>query len=163
VTRSSTHRVQPPTIARDDSPYRRDFYGWAREQADRIRRRRLDDADLDNIAEELDGLARGEYREMRSYLMRILQHLLKRDHQPSRRTRSWVNSVAIHRAHAAQHLEENPSLRPQLDELVTEAYRLALPYAVRDTKLPRKTFPDRSAYDFQTIVMRDIRLADADE
>ncbi len=123
----STYRMRPPPIAREDSSYRRDFYGWAREQASRLRGGRLNDADLENIAEELDGLARGEYREMRSYLLRVLQHLLKWDHQPSRRTRSWVNSIHIHRAHAAQHLEENPSLRPQLDDLVAEAYKLAIP------------------------------------
>jgi hypothetical protein len=39
--------------------YEREFYSWALEQAELLRVRRLAELDLENLAEEIDGLARG--------------------------------------------------------------------------------------------------------
>ena len=39
--------------------YESDFYAWAMEQAALLRERRLDAADIDNIAEEIESMGRG--------------------------------------------------------------------------------------------------------
>jgi hypothetical protein len=39
--------------------YERDFYSWALEQAALLRARQFAELDLENLAEEIDGLARG--------------------------------------------------------------------------------------------------------
>jgi hypothetical protein len=44
--------------------YESDFYAWAMEQAALLRERRLDAADIDNIAEEIESMGRGEKREL---------------------------------------------------------------------------------------------------
>jgi len=57
--------------------YDRDFYLWAKETAAALREGRVAEADLENIAEEIDGLANRDYRELYSRLRRILEHKLK--------------------------------------------------------------------------------------
>lgn len=61
------------------SAYEVDFYDWCLIQARALRARigTGDDVDWGNIAEELDGLARADHHACRSYLVRIMEHLLK--------------------------------------------------------------------------------------
>ena len=77
--------------------YQRDFYGWALEQAALLRARRLAELDLENLAEEVDGLARAEARELRSRYATLLSHLLKWELQPQRRSQSWAATVVRER------------------------------------------------------------------
>jgi len=57
--------------------YESDFYAWAMEQAALLRARRFDTADIDNIAEEIESMGRGEKRELVNRLAVLLLHLLK--------------------------------------------------------------------------------------
>ena len=57
--------------------YERDFYTWANEQAALIRAGKFDQADIENIAEELETLGRSEARELKSRYRVLLLHLLK--------------------------------------------------------------------------------------
>ena len=43
-----------------------------------------------------------EYDKLESALRVLLMHMLKWDHQPDKRTRSWENTIAIQRSHALQ-------------------------------------------------------------
>ena len=42
--------------------YEQDFYAWANQQASLLRAGRLTDADIANIAEEIESMARSEKR-----------------------------------------------------------------------------------------------------
>lgn len=53
--------------------YEADFVAWLEDQAERARRRELEALDLDNIAEELEGLARSDRREIRNRLTLLLR------------------------------------------------------------------------------------------
>jgi hypothetical protein len=63
--------------------YDRDVLLWSERQANLLRRRAAgeiaNDADLDwlNIAEEIEAVGVSQRRELRSRLIRLLQHLLK--------------------------------------------------------------------------------------
>ena len=57
--------------------YEDDFVAWLEDQAGRARRGETEDLDLENIAEELEGMARSDRREIRSRLALLLTHLLK--------------------------------------------------------------------------------------
>src|SRR5215207_6482370 len=119
--------ARPADILHDEAPtdrlaYENDLYSWALHQSRLIQEGRLAEADLANIAEELADLGRSEYRELRSALARVIQHLLKWDFQADKRSASWRNSIEVHRVHARQTLHENPGLRHKLDEIVTGAY-----------------------------------------
>lgn len=139
--------------------YEADVYSWALHQAELLREGRLAEADVANIAEEILDVGRSEYRELRSALARVIQHLLKWDFQPERRSPSWRNSIRVQRLHARQTLNENPGLRHKLDDILAEAYEMGVAYVVEDTGLDIEALPTRSPYDYDTIMTREISLS----
>jgi Domain of unknown function DUF29 len=66
-----------------------DFHAWLLEQASALRNQQYDRVDWQNLAEQLDSMARAERRELRSRLTTLLAHLLKWRYQAKRRSRSW--------------------------------------------------------------------------
>ena len=121
--------------------YNRDFYAWAQEQAALLRAGRLSEADVANIAEEIESMGRSEKRELVSRLTVLLTHLLKWHGQPDRRGRSWRLTIATQRIQLADHLADNPSLKPMLPEALAHGYRVALLDAQRETGLDEGAFP----------------------
>ena len=77
--------------------YDADFYGWANEQAALLREGRLNEADIENIAEEIESMGRSEKRELVSRLAVLLTHLLKWRYQPGGRGSSWRASIVVQR------------------------------------------------------------------
>jgi hypothetical protein len=57
--------------------YERDYYTWALEQGQALRAYSTEALDWENLAEELEGLARTEARELRCRLEVLLRHLLR--------------------------------------------------------------------------------------
>ena len=132
--------------------YESDLYAWANEQAALLRAGRFAAADMDNIAEEIEALARTEKRELISRLAVVLLHLLKWRFQSEKKTRSWELSIEEHRRQLAIHLRENPSLKSHVSEAMADGYYLALVRAQRQTGLPRKTFPPTCPFTLQQIL-----------
>jgi len=128
--------------------YDTDFYAWANEQAALLRAGRLAEADVENIAEEIESMGKSERRELISRLGVLLHHLLKWRHQPELRGRSWSLTIEHQRLRLARHLAENPSLKSQLDAVMAEAYEDARVDAERETHLPRSTFPADCPFTF---------------
>ena len=122
--------------------YDRDFYAWSRQQAELLRKGKLADADIEHIAEEIDSMGRTEKRELTSRLSVLLLHLLKWRYQPEKRSPSWEASVRVQRNRLADHLDDNPSLKPVLPNALASAYRDASLEAVAETGLPSATFPE---------------------
>src|SRR5437764_12038298 len=77
--------------------YERDFYSWLMEQARHVRDGRWDALDRDNLAEEIESLGREQFNKLESALRVLMTHMLKWDHQPSRRSRSWSLSIEAQR------------------------------------------------------------------
>jgi hypothetical protein len=120
--------------------YDQDFYAWTQEQAGLLREAKLDQADILNIAEEIESMGRAEKRELTSRLTILLLHLLKWQHQPSHRGASWRASIANARDDIADHLDDNPSLRATFPAAVTAAYRRARRQAAAETGLEESLF-----------------------
>ncbi len=121
--------------------YDSDFFAWSREQAELLRSGKLALADIENIAEEIESMGRTEKRELVSRLSVLLLHLLKWRYQPGKRGPSWEASIRVQRNRLADHLDDNPSLKPLLPQALTSAYRDAALDAVAETGLPGATFP----------------------
>lgn len=123
------------------SKYDTDFYAWATEQAALLREGRLAEADIPNIAEELDTMGRSEKRELASRLTVLLTQLLKWQFQPGYRGNSWRPRIRDLRREVADRLNENPSLRPFLpEEAIVVAFRRAVGAAERETGFAETTF-----------------------
>ena len=115
--------------------YDRDFYEWTAEQARLLRSGRLSEADIENLAEEIESIGSSQKSEMRSRLGRILQHLLKCRYQPDLRSRSWTTTITVQRSELEALLETSPSLRRFLPEMLPRAYKLARLWALEETGL----------------------------
>jgi hypothetical protein len=148
---------QRPVVA----AYEDDLYSWALEQAELLRNGRLDTLDLTNLADEITDVAHWLSSRMHSDLSRILQHLLKWDYQPDRRSRSWAESIWEHRKRAARHLKRGPGLKSVITEIITDAYVDGRDYASRDTRLPESAFPDVCPYGWDEIMARPVEWPQA--
>ena len=131
--------------------YETDFYAWANEQAALLRAGKLSAADIEHIAEEIESMGRTEKRELVSRLIVLLLHLLKWQFQPGLRGNSWRLTVKEQRLRLADHLADNPSLNARLPEAISNAYRLALVEAERETGLPETTFPVECPWSFDQL------------
>ncbi len=134
------------------SLYDKDFYAWANEQAALLRDGKLDAADIENIAEEIESMGKGEKRELVSRLTILLLHLLKWRYQPERRTTSWESTIQVQRNDLGDHLEDNPSLKSKLDEAIGKGYRDAALIAIGETGLPKSTFPAICPWSFEQMM-----------
>ncbi len=109
------HEAVPSELADEKrSLYERDYYTWALQQARALKEHRLEELDWENLADEVESLAKTERRELRSRLKVVLEHLLKWQFQPQRRTRSCRATVAVQRVEIREHLDENPGLNTRL-------------------------------------------------
>jgi hypothetical protein len=106
--------------------YETDFYAWSEEQARAIREGRFEDLDIENVAEEIEDLGKRERRELQNRLEVILSHLLKWVYLPRKRTSSWRNTIREQRRRLADHLDENRSLKPELEKVSAKAYGYAM-------------------------------------
>jgi len=129
------------------SLYERDFTAWAEAQAEALRRRGTgrDLLDYDNLAEEIEDVAKHVARTCRSYLDVIIEHLLKLQFAPSAQDeRGWKASVKVARRDLSREL--TPTLRARLpDELaelfedrleILEAYRTLADADIVRAELP---------------------------
>lgn len=135
--------------------YDLDFYGWANEQARLLREGRLGEADIDNIAEEIESMGRSEKRELVSRLAVMLTHLLKWRFQPAGRGSSWRASLVVQRRRLADHLDDNPSLKPLIPAALASAYGDARVVAGDETKLGEAAFPTTSPWSFDDVINPD--------
>src|ERR1700683_3000449 len=103
--------------------YDQDFYAWSNQQAALLRAGKLGQADIEHIAEEIESMGRTEKRELISRLTVLLLHLLNWRYQPEKRGASWEASIRVQRNRLADHLEDNPSLKPLLPQALLSAYR----------------------------------------
>lgn len=130
------------------SLYDRDFYAWSVEQAALLREGRVAEADLENIAEELESMGEAEKREFVDSLTVLMLHLLKWRYQPSGRGDSWRLSIAEVRDEIADLLEDSPSLKANLDSAMASAYRDARREAAIETEMAEETFPAQAPWTF---------------
>jgi hypothetical protein len=84
--------------------------------------------------------------------------MLKWDHQPARRSRSWTLSIKQQRLEIDDILGDNPGLRPRIAEAIARAYRKARVDAAKETELDESRFPDTCAYGFDDIMTHEFGL-----
>ena len=132
--------------------YEHDFYGWVNEQARLLKTKQFQDIDIEHLIEEIESMGKSEKRQLKSRLRVLLMHLLKWSFQPSLRSQSWQITMRNQRRDLAEHLLENPSLKSELDSILTSAYAGALGDAESETGLPESTFPAECPWVFSQIM-----------
>jgi hypothetical protein len=133
------------------STYEQDFYSWTQQQAALLKAGRLGDLDIANLIEEIETMGRSEKRALESRLTVLLVHLLKWQYQPVRRGRSWTLTIVGQRIKFDHLLKDNPGLKPQLSELLRNAYRLAKVNAAKEANLDIDVFASECPWTLEQI------------
>ena len=104
-----------------DDLYERDFYVWTQDQAAAIRalakgRQRGSNAlDYERLADEVEGLGKTEYREVRSFTARIIEHLFKLAWSTSENPKpGWRSEILVFRRELEAAL--TPTIRRRVED-----------------------------------------------
>lgn len=122
------------------SLYLEDETAWLEMTAQLVAEGRFHELDRENLSEYLSDMARRDRREVYNRLTVLLTHVLKWEHQPERRSRSWRATILTQRSELRQLLESG-SLRHHAIAKLAEAYQDARERAANETGLPLETFP----------------------
>ena len=126
--------------------YEADETAWLEQTAALVRGHRFDQLDPVTLAEYLTDMAKRDRREVFSRLVVLLAHLLKWEHQPDRRSRSWRGTI-LEQQRELRQLLESGTLRNHADAVLAEAYTDARKQAAAETGLARGTFPAECVWD----------------
>jgi hypothetical protein len=132
--------------------YDTDFYAWTQEQAKLLRNKQWSQIDLLNLIEEIECLGKQQRQELRNRLSVLIGHLLKWQYQPEYRSRSCLATIRVQRRDIIRLLKNNPSLKPDLDDAIQEAYENSRDLAMGETNLPEQTFPLSCPYNSSKIL-----------
>jgi Domain of unknown function DUF29 len=135
--------------------YESDYHQWALDTAAALRSRRIDEVDLDNVAEEIEDLGRSERHKLTNFLVVLITHILKWEHQPVLRTRSWQGSIRESQKRLNLVLEQNPSLKPMIHKAISDAYSIAVTVAATETQIPEEVFPAECPYAWGELISYD--------
>ena len=76
----------------------------------------------------------------------------------SKRSKSWLFLIEEQRDMIIDHLEDNPSLKTNMDESRAKAYKYARRKAENETGLEKDTFPEDCPYSFDEAMENDVKF-----
>ena len=132
--------------------YQTDYHAWALEQAEKLRKG--EPIDTDNVAEELEDLGRSQRQQLVNRLAVLIAHVLKWEHQPLLRSKSWAGTIREQQKRIQRLLESMPSLQPLLAESIAEAYSIAVTFASTEMGVVEEDFPAECPYSVDELLAR---------
>ncbi len=148
--------------------YKLDFVLWSEQTAQHLRdvtkgdlplrARIFDKVDWENVIEEIESLGRSDKRALFSQSTRVIMHLLRWDFQQDRRSNSWQLSIVEGRIQIRQLIEDSPSLKNYLLEILPKCYQDAVKLASTEIDSPIKVFPVECPYTIEEVLSADLLL-----
>ena len=135
--------------------YEQDLFAWTQQQVNLLTHQRWHELDVENLIDELEGMARRDRREMINRLIILIAHLLKWEFQPDHQSGSWRGSIQEQRLQPNGLLEDSPSLHQQFIESLEKAYPQAVKLASKETELPTTKFPNECPYELAQLLDED--------
>jgi len=117
--------------------YEQDFNLWRETIIEQIKKQHFHDVDWEHLLLELEDMGKSEKRSFLSNLIILIAHLLKLTVQadaPEMMKGSWYSSVTENRFRVKKDLEENPSFKNYLHEVIFIAYADARKLAIKESK-----------------------------
>ena len=141
---------------RETRLYDQDFNLWLDEQVTFLRHGRVNELDLENLAEEVESIGRSDKREVYNRLTVLFTHLLKVQFQPDKRTRSWRSTIREQRRQLRLLFQDSPSLEKTYALTIFDAaYEDARRDASEETCLSLETFPPTCPYSLEQVLDED--------
>lgn len=124
-----------------NSLYDRDILLWVEDTVAKLKARDFENLDLDNLIDEVDTLGKSQRNAVRSLLRRLIEHLLRRSYVPlSECYVGWQREIRAFRNDIKDILEDAPSLKNQIAEILPKVFENALT-SMRE-EYPQVNFPD---------------------
>ena len=117
--------------------YEQDFNLWRETLITQIKEKHFHDIDWEHLLLELDDMGKSEKRSFLSNLTILIANLLKLTVQsdaPEMMKVSWYSSVTEHRFRIKKDLQENPSFKNYLHEVILVAYADAKKLVIKESK-----------------------------
>jgi hypothetical protein len=134
------------------SLYDRDYALWLEATIEQLRSKNFEQVDWENVLDEFEAMSKRDRRSIKSNLVILLLHLLKWEFQPEMRSGSWAGSIIEHRQRLRDLLNDSPSLRNYVAEVISLAYSDAIARAINETRLDASMFPIACPYDILNIL-----------
>lgn len=135
--------------------YDRDFNLWIESQAIALKDKNLEAIDWDNLIEEIESMGASDKRALKSYFLRLVEHIFKLRDWEQERDRNkykWRVEIRNFRREIELILEDSPSLNNYLKD----NYSKWFDKAIRDLKKDRLfEISDTSLLNLNDILNKD--------
>ncbi|KJJ86115.1 protein containing DUF29 [Candidatus Omnitrophus magneticus] len=149
-------QAENKNTAKDKSSlYDLDFYQWALYNAELLRQGKLTEADIENIAEEIESMGVSNKKELASRFVVLIMHLLKWQYQPKRRSKSWISTINTQRTEIEIVLENSPSLKYGIEGIIEGAFTKAQKRFEKETGITKDVLPMYCPYIFEQLMDYD--------
>ena len=148
-------RIRPEESSRETPPrllYDEDFALWVHEQVAALRTGDVAALDLQNLTLELEGLNKRDQRALGLQLKEVMADMLQQRYQPQRAIRSWQDSIRDGRERIEGIVDQSPSLRRLLPDLMTRNYPRAVAKAASETGQSEDAFPERPPFNLAEVL-----------
>jgi hypothetical protein len=135
------------------SLYEIDYGLWLEDQIAQLKLKNWQNIEPDLLIEELEALNKSNQRELYSYVVVVLAHMLKWQFQPELQCGSWRASIQNGRRRIERLFKDQPSLKPYIAEILPEAYQEAKEWAEEETELD--LFPTNCPYSLVEMLNRE--------
>ena len=134
--------------------YEHDFNAWALDEANKLKLKKFDALDIDNLVEEIEDMSIRQKHSLKSRLIVLLAHLLKWQYQPSLRCGSWKGTITTQRIEIESLLDESPSLKNNLLELMKDqkVFKKAFNIVINETGLFEDNLPKNNPFNIEQIM-----------
>jgi hypothetical protein len=107
--------------------YEQDFSLWVKDTVQKLKAKNTENLDWENLIEEIEGLASRDRREIKHRLITLFEHALKRRYVPLNECyRGWELTIKRIQSKLQDILDDSPSLRSYLLEIMPNCYQEAL-------------------------------------
>jgi hypothetical protein len=107
--------------------YEQDFSLWVKDTVQKLKAKNTENLDWGHLIEEIEGLASRDHREIKHRLITLFEHALKRRYVPLKDCyRGWELTIKRTQSKIQDILEDSPSLRSYLLEIIPNCYQEAL-------------------------------------
>lgn len=121
--------------------YNQDFAFWIEDTVSKLKARNTEDLDWEHLIEEVESLGISQRKAVHSFLVRLLEHLLKRCYVCLPNCfRGGEIEIRNFRGELKKEFKYSPSLKSFMLEILTESYQDALASMRED--YPDVIFPD---------------------
>jgi len=138
--------------------YESDYSLWVLETVKQLQNRDFQSLDLENLIEEVGDLSRRDKKKLKNLLRRLFEHLLKLKYWEAEIQRNedhWRGEIFNFRKQIQDELDDSPSLRVYLQQILNKCYQDARKSTSIMTRLPLDIFSEDAIANLEQILDED--------